>query len=286
MKFAMMFANIGGFSEPDVADGMGPLAEECGFESLWTVEHVVVPKGYVSEYPYDQSGRMPAPEDMALPDPLVWLTWIGANTTKLRLGTGILILPQRNPVVLAKETATLDRLTKGRLMLGVGAGWLEEEFNALDIPFADRGPRTDDYIGALRALWTESPASYDGKFASFTDCYSEPKPAQRGGIPIVIGGHSLPAARRAGRLGDGFFPGRGTAAELAPLLDAMRAAATEADRDPDAIEVTAMGPLDVDGVKAFEALGVHRIAVPPLGFDLDTLKTSLASFHDTVISKF
>jgi alkanesulfonate monooxygenase SsuD/methylene tetrahydromethanopterin reductase-like flavin-dependent oxidoreductase (luciferase family) len=121
---------------------------------------------------------------------------------------------------------------------------------------------------------------------SFTDCYSDPKPAQRDGIPIVIGGHSRPAARRAGRLGDGFFPGRGTAEELTPLIEEMRSAATDSGRDPDAIEITAMGPLDVEGIRRFADIGVDRLAIPPLGFDLASLTTGLRGFSDSVIAKF
>jgi len=285
MKFGVMFANAGPRARPEDAVAMAQDAEAAGFESLWTVEHVVVPAGYESEYPYSADGRMPGGEDADIPDPLVWLAWVGAVTTTLRLATGILILPQRNPVVLAKELATLDLLSGGRVVLGVGVGWLREEFDALGVPFEERAARTDEYVEALRVLWRDAEPTFRGRFADFDRAKSHPKPAQEGGIPIVVGGHTNAAARRAGRLGDGFFPGRATTDELTPLLDEMRRAAKDAGRDADAIEVTAGGAMDLDGVKRFAELGVERIVVPPFGWDRESLKTFFGQFHDNVISK-
>lgn len=282
MKFGMMFANVGPFVEPDAAVGLARLAEEVGLESLWTVEHVVVPTGYASEYPYAKSGRMPGGEDAPIPDPLVWLTYVAANTERIRLATGILILPQRNPVVLAKEVATLDVLSRGRVILGVGVGWLQEEFDAIGVPFAERGARTDDHVAAMRALWSGSSVDFDGRFTSFTGANSFPQPVQPGGVPIVVGGHTDAAARRAGRLGDGFFPGKGDAAHL---MSVMRDAAIEAGRDPDAIEITRGGAMDLDGVRRLADEGVDRVMIPPLGFDLVTLREQLARFADDVIAK-
>ena len=285
MKFGIIFANAGPLGEPDVTTGLAQLAEEHGFESLWTVEHTVVPAGYASEYPYSDDGKMPGGDAVSITDPLIWMTWVAAVTNRLRVATGILILPQRNPVTLAKELATLDVLSKGRVDLGIGVGWLEEEFEALGVPFDDRGRRTDEYVAALRALWTDDPATFKGEFVAFERCHSNPKPVQPSGIPITVGGHSKAAARRAGRLGDGFFPGRFRDEELKPLLETMRASATEAGRDPNTIEITAGGALDLDGVKRFADLGVDRIVIPPLGFDLETLKGTIGNFADSVIAK-
>lgn len=284
MKFGIMFANSGPAAQPEHATALAQLAEEAGFESLWTVEHVVVPVGYESQYPYSRDGRMPGGEEVDIPDPLVWLTWVGAHTTRIKLATGILILPQRNPVVLAKEVATLDRLTGGRLLLGVGVGWLREEFEAIGVPFDERAARTDDHIEALRALWAKGPSSYEGPFTSFPAVHSRPKPAQAGGPPIVVGGHTEAAARRAGRLGDGFFPAQGSFDKLPRLLDVMRKAAVDAGRDPDAIEVTAGGAMDVEGAKRYADLGVSRLVIPPLGWDVETLRTQLADFGERVIA--
>jgi probable F420-dependent oxidoreductase len=284
VKFGILFANVGPYVQPDMAAAFGRMAEEHGIESLWTVEHVVVPADYRSEYPYSSSGRMPGPEESPIPDPLIWLTWVGAATTSLRLATGILILPQRNPPILAKELATLDVLSGGRVDLGVGVGWLREEFDALGIPWEGRGARTDEYIEALRALWREPECTFAGDFARFDRAKCFPKPVQDL-IPIHVGGHTQAAARRAGRLGDGFIPGRTSEEELRSLLDTMRASAKDAGRDPDAIEVTAGGVMDLDGVRRFADMGVDRIALPPLGFDLDTLREQLARFSEQVIEK-
>ena len=283
MKFGVLFANVGPFARPEGAAAMAGLAEEYGFESVWTVEHTVIPSGYESQYPYDKSGRMAAGDDFDIPDPLIWLTWVGAATERLRLATGILILPQRNPVILAKELATLDVLSGGRVELGIGVGWLREEFDALGVSFDDRGPRTDEYVAAMRALWSEPAPTFHGERVSFDNANCFPKPVQSGGIPIVVGGHTKAAARRAGRLGDGFFPGRSTAEELAPLFEAMRRAAEDAGRDPDAIEVTAGGALDLDGAKRYADLGVDRLVIPPLGFDPEALERGLAGFSERVI---
>src|SRR6476620_8322539 len=176
MEFGIVFANTGARTQPDDAVAMAQAAEEAGFDSLWTVEHVVVPAGYESSYPYSKSGRMPGTEDAPIPDPLIWLTYVAAATSTIRLATGILILPQRNPVVLAKETATLDQLSGGRLLLGIGVGWLKEEFDAIGVPFAERGARTDEAVTALRALWTQDAATHHGRFSDFTDCVLRPHP--------------------------------------------------------------------------------------------------------------
>jgi len=166
----------------------------------------------------------------------------------------------------------------------VGVGWLREEFDALGVPWERRGARTDEYIEALRTLWRDDQCTFEGEFCRFENAKSFPKPVQ-GLIPIHVGGHTEAAARRAGRLGDGFIPGRSTDDELRSLLDAMRASAKDAGRDPDAIEVTAGGVMDADGVKRFADLGVDRIALPPLGFDLDTLREQLGRFSEQVIEK-
>jgi len=289
MKFGVMFANVGPMAYAEGAVAIAQSAEAGGFESLWTVEHTIVPAGYQSTYPYSPTGRMPGPEDSDIPDPLIWLTYVAAATSSIRLGTGILILPQRNPIVLAKEVATLDRLSGGRVELGVGVGWLEEEFDALGIPFSDRGARTDDHIAALRALWTQDEASHTGSHSSFHRAISRPRPTQ-GSVPIVIGGHSKVAARRAGRLGDGFFPGRGDHESLAELIAVMRSTAVEHGRDPDAIEITAggngaLGSKALDEVKALADLGVSRVIVPPLAYDPEGQRSAFAKYGDEVIAR-
>lgn len=286
MDFGIAFANTGPFARPDAAAEFAVAAEAAGFESIWTVEHVVVPVGYESTYPYDPSGRMPGGEDSPIPDPLIWLAYVAAATSTLRLATGILIVPQRNPVVLAKELATLDRMSGGRLELGVGVGWLAEEFDALGVPFERRGARTDEYVEVMRALWSGEPTSHHGEFVDFTDCVLRPRPSQEN-VPVHVGGHTEVAARRAGRLGDGFFPGKGSHADLAALFDTVRSSAAEHGRDPDGIELTtggngAVGSRALDEVAALAELGVSRVIVPAFLFWEDTAD-ALARYGDEVI---
>ena len=283
MKFGIAFANAGPFALPEFAAAMAEAAEGLGFESLWTVEHVVVPEGYGSQYPYSRSGRMPGPEESPIPDPLIWLSWVAARTSTIRLATGILILPQRNPIVLAKEVATLDVLSGGRAILGVGVGWLKEEFDLLGVPFDERAARTDEAIEALRALWSQDVAEHHGRFFDFAGAKSYPHPWQRASVPIVVGGHSPAAARRAGRRGDGFFPARGDPNLLRGLLAEMRDAAVAAGRDPGAIEITLGGVKDVDGARAFAALGATRITIAPPAFDPVGLRAGLERFASDVM---
>lgn len=289
MHFGIVFANTGPFSQPQAAASMARAAEAAGFESLWTVEHVVVPQGYESTYPYDPSGKMPGGEEMAIPDPLIWLSYVAAATSSIRLATGILIVPQRNPVVLAKELATLDMMSGGRLELGIGVGWLEEEFDAIGVPFAGRGARTDEYVAAMRALWAAQPASFHGEHVHFDDCILLPAP-ERGAIPVHVGGHTEVSARRAGRLGDGFFPGKGSHDELAHLFDVVRASAEEHGRDPSAIQLTsagrgAVGSRAAEEVELLAAMGVDRVILPGFLFWNDT-EEALARYGDEVISQF
>jgi probable F420-dependent oxidoreductase len=288
MKFAIAFANTGPFCDAEGAVRFAQAAEAAGFESLWTVEHVVVPADYQSEYPYSESGKMPGRDDFPIPDPLIWLAYLASATSKIRLATGILILAQRQPVVVAKELATLDALSGGRMELGVGVGWLREEFDALGISFEDRGRRTDEYIAALRTLWTEKEASFSGEFTSFSRCISEPKPV-RGTIPVHIGGHSEIAARRAGRLGDGFFPVEGDHASLRRLFEVARASAEESGRSADDLILTtsgrgAVGERALDEVGALAEMGVQRVIVPAFMFFKDT-DNALARYGEEVIAK-
>ncbi len=288
MDFGLAFANTGPFTEPEAASTFARAAEAAGFESLWTVEHVVVPEGYESTYPYDPSGKMPGGERSPIPDPLIWLAYLAARTERIKLATGILILPQRNPVVLAKELATLDRMSGGRMIAGIGVGWLEEEFDAIGVPFRDRGKRTDAYVEAMRALWSGEPATHRSEYADFANAILQPTPAN-GSVPIHVGGHTEAAARRAGRLGDGFFPGKGGHDEQAALFDVVRRTAEEHGRDPDAIELTsggrgAIGGRALEEVEALAAMGVTRVILPAFLFWNDP-ETSLGTYGDEVIAR-
>ena len=252
-------------------------ADQVGFESLLAVEHVVVQVGYASRYPYSDTGRMPLPDDCDIPDPLDLLAWVAGRTERIRLGTGILVLPEHHPLQLAKRVATIDRLSGGRVFLGVGVGWMREELEALGIDPTERGSRTDEGIEALRAIWRDDEVSFAGRHARFDQVRSHPKPAQAR-VPILVGGHSAGAARRAGRLGDGFFPlglaGEALDERVAQVADAARAAG----RDPADVPLT-MGGLLGEGTESALAeaarRGAGRVVLSTRTADLDELRRDM-----------
>ena len=262
MKFGIRYCNTGPFFAPERAVHLAQKAEAVGAESLWTVEHVVVPRAYESKYPYSADGKMGALEEAPIPDPLIWLAWAAGVTTRIKLATGILILPQRHPFYTAKQLATLDVLSGGRAILGVGIGWLEEEFRGLGIPWDARAERTEECIAALRSLWSDVPSAFAGKHYAWGAAESNPKPVQKPAVPIVIGGQVAATARRAARLGDGFFPARTD--NLPELMEALRRECAAIGRDPRAVEVTTgiVGRLPTrDDVEQLAALGVSRVLI-------------------------
>lgn len=259
MKFGLRYCNTGPYVDAAKAVELVQAGEAAGFESAWTVEHTVVPANYSSPYPYSADGKMAGgQDDIPLPDPLMWMAFMSGVTSKIKFGTGILILPQHNPVITAKQVATLDFMSGGRVLLGIGVGWMREEFDAIGAPFDDRGARTDEYVAVMRELWTADKPTFHGQFVNFDETYCRPQPAQDS-VPIIVGGDTKFAARRAGRLGDGYFPARGAPQEL---LDLARKTAEENDRDPDAIEITTQLPDDLDEIPKLAARGVSRILVP------------------------
>lgn len=279
MKFGfMMGLGVGeGCAHPEYLARAVTLAEQVGFESVWAGEHVVMPD-YAPNYPYSEDGRLPQADDTDVADPLIWLTYAAALTSTIRLATGVVVLPLRNPVVLAKQVATLDLLSGGRAMLGVGVGWMPEEADVVGVPFTGRGRRTEEYIGAMRALWADDVAAFDGEHVHFAGARSYPKPVQPGRrVPMIIGGSGPAAARRAGRLGDGYYPIAPTVEALADQIALMHAAAKDAGRSPADIEISTMvfslvglGPVSraqLDDFHRMEDLGVSRIVAPRL---LDT----------------
>ena len=213
MKFGLAFASSIGI------DGTAALelcrrAEAAGFESVWGGEHVILPTTIESRYPYTADGKIPAEPDTPIPDPLIWLAFAAAAAPTLRLGTCILHRARSaTRVVLAKELATLDQLSGGRVELGLGVGWLKEEFDALGVPWERRGARNDEYIAAMRALWAGPHAEFHGEFVDFEPVTCSPRPVQAS-IPILVGGDTEAAIQRAVRLADGYFPGEGDAERL------------------------------------------------------------------------
>jgi probable F420-dependent oxidoreductase len=238
--------------------------EDCGFDGLVVVEHTVVVREYDSVYPYDASGRMEIEPGCDVPDPLELLSFVAGITSRIALATGVLVLPNHHPVLLAKRAATLDRLSAGRLRLCVGMGWMREEVEALDVDFGTRGRRADEQLAVLRLLWEggEEGVDHEGEFFRFRDAVCRPAPAHR--IPVHVGGHSLAAARRAGRLGDGLQPLGVKGEELTSLVRTMRESADAAGRDADALELTLghlVPAITPDKAERLAALGASRIVL-------------------------
>ena len=257
--------------------------EACGFESIVAVEHTVLATHYDSVYPYDTSGRVELAADCPVPDPLDLLSFLAGHTERLGLATGVLVLPNHHPVVLAKRAATVDVLSGGRLRLCVGVGWLKEEIEACGTDFASRGRRADEQLAVLRALWDERPdgVSHRGEFFQFDHIVCSPKPVAGKNLPVHIGGHSKAAARRAGRLGDGFQPLGVAGARLEELLTLMRENAEAVGRDPADIELTlghSVSKIDPERAERLATQGADRVvlAMPPIA-DLEHAKDELSA---------
>lgn len=257
--------------------------EACGFESIVVVEHTVLVTRYDSVYPYDSSGKVELPADCPVPDPLDLLAFLAGHTQRLKLATGVLVLPNHHPVVLAKRVATVDALSGGRLRLCVGVGWLKEELDACGVPFDCRGRRADEQLAVMRALWDDHPdgISHHGEFFHFDGALCHPKPVAGKALPIHIGGHSRVAARRAGRVGDGFQPLGVTGTRLQELLTVMRDAASAAGRDPAGLEVSLghlVTKIDAERAGRLAEQGADRLvlAMPPIS-DIEQAKDTLSA---------
>jgi len=259
MKIGVFAINYGTCGDPLMAVKVAQAAEAAGFESVWTGEHIVLPNPLLASFPL-------APETPML-DTIVALTWIAAHTKRVRIASGIIVLPQRNPVLLAKELASVDVVSCGRLIVGVGAGWLEPEFQALGIPMQGRGERMDDSLRAMRALWTMERPEHHGSSASFSNVAAYPRPIQHPMPPIVIGGESPAALRRAVMMGNGWYGFGLTVEQTKQHVESLRRAEGQHRRPAELgdmeITVTPVGVFDKRSVEAYAAAGVHRLVVLP-----------------------
>jgi probable F420-dependent oxidoreductase len=274
MKIGLFGIGSGPCGDPEVARAVAEAAEAAGLESLWTGEHVVLPD--------PQAPPSPAPPDFPMLHPSTILSYLAGVTQRVLLGTGIVLLPQRNPVVLAKELASLDVVSGGRLLFGLGVGYLEAEFRALGVPFEARGARADEYLEAMKALWTQENPAFKGRFVSFEGVQARPRPLQDPHPPIIVGGMSAAAYQRATTRGNGWYGFAldvdGTAAALAALRDLAEHVERPPELGPLEISVTPRERVDRDLVARLEDLGVHRIVATMRGRDRD----SLLSFVDAL----
>ena len=260
MKFGIVPINVG-FTDLEHMVGLAQLAESSGFESVWTFEHVVVPVEYESKYPYNAEGKMGGPADTNFIDPFVALGHIAAHTKTLRLGTGVNILPQANPLYMAKQAASVDFVSGGRLELGLGIGWLREEFAALGVPFEKRGARFDDYVEAMRKVWSGDVVEHSSEFINWSGFQSYPKAPD---LRVVMGGSKGKIFERTAKYAQGWFAPTTDAGELAEGVQALRAACDAQGRDAAEIEVSCMWSArgGADAVAALAEAGAQRLLIP------------------------
>ena len=264
MRVGLFALGIATGARPGVIAKTAEEAERCGFSTLWAAEHVVLFDRQQSKYPYAESGEFPLSGDADWLDPFITLTFAAAVTKTIRLATGICLVPEHNPVVLAKEVASLDRLSGGRFALGVGIGWSADEFAALGIPFERRAQRTREYIEVMRRLWSDDATSFHGEFVNFNAAKSFPKPVRGGKLPIIFGGESAPALKRSADVGNGWYGFNVGPDDAAPLADKLRAMLKANGRDANEVEII-VSPytkrITSDDLKKYGAAGVNELVI-------------------------
>ena len=268
MRLGLHALGIGNGADRAVIDAVAAAAERAGFATLWSGEHVVMVDESASKYPYSDDGRIAVPAEADWIDPLIGLSFAAAATSTIRIATGVLLLPEHNPVLVAKQAATLDSLSGGRLTLGIGIGWSREEFDALGVPFARRGARTKEYVDAMRTLWRDDVASFDGEFVSFDAVRVNPKPMHDSRVPVVLGGNSDAALRRVAAWGDGWYGFNLDSVDaVAERVEFLRAMCSEQGRDPAELRLAvALRDLKAPDAASLAALGVDElvlVAGPP-----------------------
>ena len=261
-------------------------AEERGFHGIWLGEHVVLFDKYDAEYPYAEDGRIPVGGENGLLEPITGLAFMAACTERIRLGTGVCLVPQRNPVYTAKEIAAVDYLSNGRVDFGVGVGWLEEEFTALGVPFERRGTRCREYLDVIASLWRDDVSSFKGEFYDLPPCRQYPKPVQQPGPPIYFGGESMPALRRTADLGQGWYGFNTSVEQTRGCLDQLDELIEKRGRKRDDLDIV-IGPyrhkLTKDTAKEYEDAGVDTLVVMIVGRDLDEMNRWLDRFAEDYV---
>lgn len=294
MEFGVIpWCQRGVITDPRWTERFVRMLEEEGVESVWMPEHAVMAQDYEPRYEYSADGRAPITASTVMPDALHWLTFAAALSERLRLGTAVLIGPQHSAAILAKRLATLDALSGGRLEAGIGIGWQREEYEAVGVPYRDRGRRLDELLDAMRSLWRDDPATFRGEFVRFERVFCDTKPAGPEGIPLLIGGSSEAAARRAGLRGDGFVPYAISPERLAERVALMREVARAAGRDPAALRVTLWpasyrqgASLDPGLLRAYLHAGVDRFMVGAHeagDTDVDVVRRFVCEFRDRIL---
>ncbi|HYZ91353.1 MAG TPA: LLM class F420-dependent oxidoreductase [Actinomycetota bacterium] len=286
MRVGLAVATSNPWATPDFLASVAAAAEERGFDSLWVPEHVVLFDEYASQYPYSADGRVPAGGEVGVLEPLNTLAFLAARTTTIRLGTGICLVPQRNPVYTAKEAATVDWLSGGRLDLGIGIGWLAEEFAAVDVPFARRADRCREYVEVMRRLWCDPVSEFEGEFYSLPACRQYPKPVQQPHPPVHFGGESDAALRRVADIGQGWYGFNVSPDDLPERLKTLGGFLADRGRSLDEITVSIcpyLLGLDAEKAKRYEDIGVDRLIVVAIGRDADRVIGRLDELSGVVL---
>lgn len=263
------------FTSPGYIAEAAQHVEEKGFSCFWVPEHVMFFPEYESRYPYAEDGRING-DPRSLLDPFSALTYVAAHTSTIRLATGICLVPQRNPIYTAKVCADLDYLSGGRFELGIGIGWLKEEFEALGVPWADRAGRTLECLEVMKTLWCDEVSSFDGKYFSFKAAYQNPKPVQKPHPPLIFGGESDPALRRVATVGQGWYGFNLTPEAFEERLAVLDGMLTENGRSLSDIKIYVSPHASVrehSDMQKFESLGVQQIVLPVMAAKMDSLKT-------------
>jgi probable F420-dependent oxidoreductase len=262
MRFSLFAPAANPFFTPEMIQVLGREADERGIDTIWVPEHVVLFDEYASSYPYADDGRIPAPPGSGILDPMTTLSFLAACSEHVRLGTGISLLAQRNPVYTAKEVATVDYLSNGRVDFGIGVGWLREEFQALMVPWERRGKRTDEYLEVLRTLWCDEISSFAGEFYQLPECRQDPKPAQQPHPPLWFGGESEAAQRRVARSGHGWYSFKTAPDQLATRVKELGDILAEHGRSIEDVEVNVcpyFDGIDPAKVEAYAEAGATQV---------------------------
>lgn len=282
-----VFVPLGnGNASPEILRTLGREVEDRGFESIWVPEHVVLFDEYESSYPYSPDGKFPGGADSGMLEPLTALTYLAAVSDRIRLGTGICLVPQRNPVYTAKQVTDLDNLSGGRVDFGIGVGWLREEFEALAMPFARRGRRTDDHLAVMTSLWTEKTSEYHGELYDLRPTRMYPKPIQAPHPPIHVGGESDAAMARVARVGQGWISFNRRPEDLPEPLARLDAILADHGRSRGDVAITVcpyFHPTTPDSVARYAEAGVDRLLVLCLAFDVDTIRSQLDQLEAEVL---
>lgn len=308
MKVGITCGGIGPYATGDFLRRSAQAAEQAGFSAYWMPDHVVQFAAYPeSKYPYAEGSGQELPEQCTdaplqfgddtyamtdprnpLIDPVIGMTWVASATTRIEVGSNILVLPQRNPLILAKALATLDSLSNGRAVLGVGVGWAKEEFDAVGVQFSQRGRRTDEAVEAMRVLWRDEISTHSGHFFAFKNAYCYPKPARAGGIPILIGGESNAALTRVARLGDGWLPYNLPVEDAPRVIAELKNMTRAKGRDPSALRIAKIvySSAKLDDLKRYRDAGVTEFNIASSGeIPLDTpgIESKFAEFRERIV---